>query len=51
MARYVGNRTNTGGQTLTGVIVLALLLVVMLVALKVWHPAFAYGILSPLGLW
>jgi hypothetical protein len=51
MARFVGKETDVGAQFLGRILTFILLLVVLLVLLKLWHPAFAQVILSPLGLW
>jgi hypothetical protein len=51
MARFVGNESSSGGQFLTGLAVLIVLLIVMLILLRVWHPDFAEPILKSLNLW
>ena len=51
MARFVGKETDVGAQFLSRILTFILLLVVLLVLLKLWHPAFAFAILNPLGLW
>lgn len=51
MARFVGKETDVGAQFLSRILTFILLLVILLVLLKLWHPAFAFAILNPLGLW
>jgi hypothetical protein len=51
MARFVGKETDVGAQFLSRIVLFILLLVVLLVLLKMWHPAFAFAILNLLGLW
>ncbi|HET7079670.1 MAG TPA: hypothetical protein VFM49_19735 [Chloroflexia bacterium] len=51
MARFVGKQTDVGAQFLGRILTFILLLVVLLILLKLWHPAFAFAILNPLGLW
>jgi hypothetical protein len=51
MARFVGKEQDVGSELIARLAGFVLLVIVLLVLLTLWHPAFAHDFLAALGLW
>lgn len=51
MARFVGKETDVSSQLLGRLLGFILLVLILLILLALWHPAFAHDFLLALGLW